>query len=684
MSQTMFATRKVAFAVSAALTLSATGAHAQEQESNWPAYEIVNLNEVFSVRGTLDNTRNGYGAAVSGDVALGIAKGVNDATSSEDDNVLDDVVDAILPEESVSSNSIFRPFIGNNFLFEQSAATGWEPTYVPLLENKPPLLNPDEDEDADAIPRTNAFYFGASALGLRVGSTSALQEAPVDNPNCEVTETSTCSEFYYYRSFESHGFVQSGDNYVLLPPAPESTVYVTEDEELDPTPINVGGNSVSSSINDNGFVVGYASTAISDASKESIDGCLKSLAETDGDNEPLPIDICVQNMQNSGAMFYQTRGYVWQLDPSNLDIISQQALPMNFVPEELPTESDRDNVFLAQALGASDTSDTYIVGRANQLNKSSRPLSTLYAQAWRANGGGYDPYLIGPTVEDSERIEQSIAYDVNDQGMAVGVVRRWVDGYVRNKFAVVDLSAEPEEYRDGQRFMFTEPNDFFDGQSDLASIARSVNNQGIVVGNIEVDRVKNLPRRVRGFAYNIAEDDFININELLTCQSRAYIPFDEANDGTVEIDAEGNKWNRVVIEDTENFSAPIKYEAEVIVVDANQISDDGTIVATALVKLPRVKTEQITEVGDDGKTYIRTVVVTENGKPVIENDANGKPTTNQVPRSLVLKPVDAAQICSLTIEDGLNPPPNERQGASFGWLALMALAPLAWWRRRKG
>ncbi len=686
MSQTLFATRKVAFAVSAALSLSVTGAQAEEAQNHWPAYEIVNLSDVFSVSGTLNNTRNGYGAAISGDVALGIAKGVNDASTSDDDNVIDDVVDAILPEESVSSNSIFRPFVGNNFLFEQSAATNWAPTYVPLLENTPPLLNPDEDNNPEAIPRTNAFYFGASALGLRVGSTSALQEAPVDNPNCDAATNPNCSELYYFREFESRGFVQSGDNYVLLPPAPESIEYVTEDDTLDPTPINVGGNSIASAVNDNGLVVGYASTELFETVSVNLDACLKALAAEESSTVPQPIDVCVQNLQNSGLVSYQTRGYVWQLDPANLSIVSQQALPMNFVPEELPTEADRDNLYLAQALGVSQTTNDYIVGRANQLSKSNRPLSTLYAQAWLANGGEYKPYLIGPTVEDNERIEQSIAYDVNDNGIAVGVVRRWVEGDRRNKFAVVDLSAEPEDYRGGQRFVFTEPNDFFDSQSDLASIARSVNNDGIVVGNIEVDRVKDLPRRIRAFAYNIAEDDFINLNELLTCNSRAYIPFDEANEGSVEVDADGNQWNRVVIEDSQNFSTNIKYEAEITLVDANQISDDGTIVATALVKLPRVLTKVVEETNEDGSTYKRTVVVIDEatGKPVIERDANGNPTTNQVPRSVILKPVDGAQACSLTIQDGLNPPANERQGASFGWLGLMVLAPLAWWRRRKG
>ncbi|MBY6095149.1 DUF3466 family protein [Ferrimonas balearica] len=681
MSPTLFATRKVAVAVSAAMALGATSVQA---EANWPAYEIQNINEVFSVRGTLDNSRNGYGAAFAGETALGIAKGVNDATTSEDDNVIDDVVDAILPEESATTNSIYRPFNGNNFLFEQSAATSWEPTYVPLLENTPPVLNPDEDENPDAIPRTNAFYFDATPLGLRTGSTSALQQTPLPNENCDPAENEDCSEFLYYRDFESRAFLQSDAGYLLLPPEAASMAYVTADEDLDPTPVQTGGSSVATAVNDNGVVVGYASTEFSETAGDNIDLCIEALADEDSETVPLPIEACVQNLQNGSVIGYQTRGYVWQVDTSSMSIVSQQTLPLTFTPSELPTESDRDNVYLGQALGLSDGNNDFIVGRGNQLNKSDRPLSTLYAQAWKAIGGDYSTYLIGPTVEDSERVEQSIAYDVNDSGLAVGVVRRWIDGYIRNKFAVVDLSAEPEEYRDGQRYMFTEPNDFFDSQSDLASIGRSINNNGIVVGNIEVDRVKNLPRRVRAFAYDHTNDDFINLNELLTCDSRGYVPAQEGDEG-IEVDEAGNLWKSYTVVDDENFSTTITYNVEITLVDANQIDDNGNIVATALVRLPRVKTEEVEETDEDGNTTIRTVVVIDEatGKPVIETDANGNPTTNQVPRSVVLKPVDAAQTCTLTIEDGLNPPPNERQGASFGWAWLMALAPLAWWRRRK-
>ncbi|MBY5991591.1 DUF3466 family protein [Ferrimonas balearica] len=685
MSPKLFATRKVALAVSAAMSLGVASAQAQ---TVWPAYEIVNINEVFSVRGTLENTRNGYGASVVGESTLGIAKGVNDATVDDEGNVIDDVIDAILPEESVTSNSVFRPFVGNNFLFEQNAGNGWEPVYVPLLEDTPPKLNPDDEDpdEFDTNPRTNAFYFGADGTSLRVGSTSALMEDPVTNENCDPEGETDCSEFFYHRLFENRGFVQNEVGFNLLLPPANTLTYVTEDEELDPTPVVTGGNSVAAAVNINGLVAGYASTDFTEISTENLDACIAA-AEPDEDSDvvPTPVEICIQNQQNTGGISYQTRAYLWQVDPVTLEASDQRELDLGFVPEELPNESDRDNIYLAQALGVSTAVDNYVVGRGNQLSNSDRPLSALYAQSWLQQGGDYELFPIGPTREDSERVVQSIAYDVNDNGLAIGVVRRWIDGYERNKFGIVDLSQEPEDFRDGKRFMFTEPNDFFDSRSDLASIARSVNNNGIVVGNIEVDRVKNLPRRVRAFAYDSTQDDFINLNELLTCGSRGYVPAQEGDSG-VEEDEEGRLWKRYTVVDSENFSTTIEYEVEIIAVDANEIADDGTITATALVSLPRVKTELKEFENEDGTITYRTVVVIDEdtGKPVIENDANGNPTTNQVPRAIVLKPVSTDQMCSLTIEDGLNPPPNERQGASLGMGWLMALTSLLFWRRRRG
>ncbi|GAA5187894.1 DUF3466 family protein [Ferrimonas gelatinilytica] len=687
MSQMPYRAQSVAAAVAAALSLSVS---VSAEEGALPTYEITNLDELFSVKGTLQYTRNGYGAAISNGVAIGIAKGVNDGSTADDENLIDDVVDAILPENGITANSIRRPFIGNNFLFEHDSVDG-TPIYVPLLENTPPVLNPDGDDEA--TPHTDAFYFGAGAeaFGLRIGSVTALQEQ-VANPNYNPTPEQEedveegvrydDDEFFFVREWENRAFVQrSGDPTDFVTLAPPVTSFVGEkpeatDEEW--PSVTIGGISVAAALNDNGTVVGYASTELSSGSEERLQACYDAKypeeAPEEGALEPFPLEVCIQSAQNSGNLAYQTRAYRWDLNYGDFSVLSEQALPMHFALEE-----DDTAIYTTQALGVNNAGWTVGRGQA-ATNPEAAPEdvklinSSLWALAWN---GTEKPTLIGPTREDSERIIESIAYDVNDNGIAVGAVRRYLSGYARVKFGWVDLNETPA---DGEQFTFTQPLDFFDYESDLSSRARSINNHNLVVGNIEIDRVRNLPRRLRAFIYDQNRDQFANLNAQLTCRARGLEVVGEGEDGSPI-------YQKATITDENNFSVPVTYEADIVLVDANYIDDDGNIVATALVDLPKVKTERI-EVEDEEGNFVgyRTVIVTdEDGKPVVDTNANGEPTTNQVPRSVILRPLAVDDPpCEVPLDDGLNIPPNERQGAGVGFAWLLGLLPLAWLRRRRG
>ncbi len=687
MSQMPYRAQSVAVAVAAALSLSASVSAA---EVALPTYEIVNLDELFSVKGTLENTRNGYGAAISNGVAIGIAKGVNDGSTADDENLIDDVVDAILPENGVTANSIRRPFIGNNFLFEHDSVDG-SPLYVPLLENTPPVLNPDGEDEA--TPRTDAFYFGAGAeaFGLRIGSVSALQRTlanpnynptPEDEDEVEEGVDYDDDEFFFFRDWENRAFVQRSadpaDFVTLAPPVTEFVGEEPEDFDGEWEPVNIGGISVAAAINDNGSVVGYAGTALTTGSQDRLQSCFEAqIPDEDaeeGAREPAPLEICVQSAQNSGNLAYQTRAYRWDLDYGDLSVLSAQALPLHFALEE-----DDTAIYTTQALGLNNAGWTVGRGQA-ATNPDAAPEdvklinSSLWALAWN---GVEKPTLIGPTRQDSERIIESIAYDVNDNGIAVGAVRRYISGYARTKFGWVDLN---QELAEGEHFTFTQPLDFFSYESDLSSRARSINNHNQVVGNIEIDRVRNLPRRLRAFIYDQNSDSFANLNAQLTCRARGLEAVGE--------DENGNPiYQKALITDENNFSEPVTYEADIVLVDANFIDDNGNIVATALVDLPKVKTELI-EVEDEEGNFVgyRTVIVTdEDGKPVVDTNANGDPTTNQVPRSVILRPLAVDDpACDVPLDDGLNIPPNERQGAGVGFAWLFGLLPLAWLRRRRG
>ena len=119
---------------------------------------------------------------------------------------------------------------------------------------------------------------------------------------------------------------------------------------------------------------------------------------------------------------------------------------------------------------------------------------------------------------------------------------------------------------------------------------------------------------------------------------------------------------------------------------STQFNDDGSIMATALVRLPQVKTQWVDADGNvvddtDSDRDHQVIVTDSDGNPVFELDSAGNAITEQLPRAIVLKPTTEA-LCE---EQDKNSGDQkvERSGAPFGFgLIMTALAGL-WWRRRR-
>ncbi|WP_298440078.1 DUF3466 family protein [uncultured Ferrimonas sp.] len=666
MSQKFYQAQKIAVAVSAALAMGAANA----DDGVFGAYEIVNIDasgDNFSVKGSLPFTQNGYGSALlSNGTLLAVSKGVNDGSTAENDNIIDDVGDAILPDAGNSSNAIIRPFAGNNFLFEIGAGDS-EPQFVPLLEDKQPILNPsvDPDEDDDDLiantPRTDAYYYGAGTAitNLRLGVTSAVQQT-VANPDAD-PENASEPDNYYFREFETRAFIQNGDGsaYGLIDP-PGGLDYTTTGDNAG-TVLNVGGYSVVSGISENGnYLVGIGSVELSQTSKDNLQKCVDEPAD-DGDR---PNDACVQNLKNNGSIVYQNRAIRWDLNASNLTVTDAVELPLGYVPED-----DDNAIYASQGLGVNDSG--FVVGRGFRSkdginDKPDLIDGDMWATFWTPSN---EIAFVGPSKEDRDEISASILEDVNSANYAVGTVRQYISGFERLKFGYVQL----EDVEAGAELQFTQPNDFFDARSDLSSRGRDINNNNQIVGYVEVDRTTQLPRKVHGFIYDIPTDEFKNINELLTCGSR----------GLFDADGDGNFSQRQVTDST-SFSEEVTYNTKVEVVDASQIDDQGNISAVALVTLPRLKTERVEVFDEDGDSQgFRTVIVTDDaGKPVVEKTANGEYATDQVPRAVILRKTDA-ESCDVPVITGITPAANERKGAGLGFAWSLLLAPLMWLRRRR-
>jgi uncharacterized membrane protein len=111
---------------------------------------------------------------------------------------------------------------------------------------------------------------------------------------------------------------------------------------------------------------------------------------------------------------------------------------------------------------------------------------------------------VTPITSDEEYFS-STAVDINNLGQVVGHGFKSINGTTRSKFFVHDINLNDTVF----------PEDFFQGS---ASVAKAINDNGIVVGFGQVDFTTN-NRRNEGFIYDHNTQVFQNVNDLLECNS---------------------------------------------------------------------------------------------------------------------------------------------------------------------
>ncbi|MGL5390035.1 MAG: DUF3466 family protein, partial [Shewanella sp.] len=300
----------------------------------------------------------------------------------------------------------------------------------------------------------------------------------------------------------------------------------------------------------------------------------------------------------------------------------------------------------AQAMGLNDNG--VVVGRSHVYRNGNSKSLAQDAAYWAKDTEGNYKYHWIPM---GNSISSSIAYDINDNGIVVGSYRSYIQGYPRDKFFYFDINTPDVGY--------VTPNDFASKPTDLSSKPRDINNKGQVVGYIETTYDKEKPRPKAGFLYEKSSGEFNNLNTLLTCGSKGF-----------EQDQNGNWKRHQILVEEDGSGKTLTYNADIMVVEANSINEEGTIVGTAFIRKP------IYQRDTDGN-----IVLGDNGKPLFELDGKGDPVTGYVPRMVVLKPAaSGTQACS--VDDSVDTGDYERKGAaSFLWLFAL---PLLWLRRRVG
>ncbi|MCG7529775.1 DUF3466 family protein [Psychrobium sp. MM17-31] len=587
-------------------------------------YKIENIDEFYKVNGTIQNSRSGFGVTLnnSGDI-LGGASGTFAPLLSEDDQntINNNRVDVSLTQlNAQASNSSTNPLRvvklipqSNNSIFKFD--TNELPEFIKVFDES-------ITRDGREVSTIDSFAFDVSDTGVIVGTTSSAAYA-IDDPDQSDDNADKDDPFYVY-DYSQRALVI--DNGVVKTFAPEFSIY--------------GGQSGLTSINNNGLVVGYASTGLEYSSKTNIDSnCLDTYKET------VPLQVCARGFsdgsKNNSAVRYYLEAYSWEY--SNGELSNPKPLGILTTPIN-DTDTDSYNSI---ALGVNDKG--IAVGRSKTFRDNDKKYSNRLDVAVVFK----DEKVVDLMDHSETDWRYSSANAINNNDLVVGFMEKNISGFIRKKFFIYDANSE--------NTTLTFPNDFSSSESDFASNAKGINDKNQVVGSIEVDSQKvDFGRRTHGFIYNHNDKSFSDLNDLLTCESKGYVQV-------------GSDWKKYQVEATGGNEQKISYDADITVVDAAQIDEDGNIIATALVTLPRVKTRWVDDKGNEVPSTtegaVEELVVDANGEPVFDTNSQGEPITEQIPRAVILKPTEG-EACSVVEEDSADYK-QERQGAGFGIGALL-------------
>lgn len=595
--------------------------------ANAVVYKIENINEFYKVNGTINNSRSGFGVTLNNNGnMIGAASGIFASTLSTDDqdlinsNNFDISSDEVSVSAANSSTNITRSvkFIpqANNSIFE------FDNELIPEFLK---VFDENITSNTVTVSTIDSFAFDISDDNIIVGTTSSAAFAVAD-PNQSEDNTDRDLPFYTYDYGQRAMIIDDGEVKTFIP---EFSEY--------------GGQSGLTAINTSGYVVGYASTGIEYLSQLRIDElCLDDYAET------IPLQVCARGFshesQSSTTVRYYLEAHSWQYVNGQLT----NATPLGILTTPIDdTDTDTYNSF------ALDVNDLGVaVGRSKTFRDNEKEVQNRLDVAVVFKDGE----IIDLMDHDEDDWGDSSLNAINNNNLSVGYIDKIINGFIRSKFFIYDIDSDEP--------ILEFPNDFADSESDFASIANDVNNSNQVVGSIEIDNDRiQTGRRTHAFLYDHNDKSFSDINDLLTCESQGYVKV-------------GNNYEKFEIEATGGDETKVTYEADISVVNARAISDDGTIMATALVRVPNVETQWIDEDGNVVEPFttdaVEEVVVDANGDPIFETTVAGEVVTEQVQRAVILKPVVDGEECVLITEDSTEFK-ETREGAGFGFMALCLL-----------
>jgi hypothetical protein len=369
----------------------------------------------------------------------------------------------------------------------------------------------------DILTRSTVDYVsGITNEGWIYGTASApyVALAPFEQSNGDI-------ETFWVRDFTTRAYFSRDAGETITPLIPP-----TEGDDV-PEALRFGGESAIFDISgDSLYAVGYASVSIDQDAIDFITDTSGGCADVDGVLDDMPFEVCIGRIVSG---IYNTEAVIWTLGTDG--VVESNTLGQLVTPN---VDDERELVNVAQAVNNNGVAVGYATGWVdeNETSPSERESSSLYAVVYKEGE-------VKDFTEDHGKYFNSRAYDINDNGIAVGHVNVYVNGNLRTKFYHVDTN----DFDTGMTMIM--PDDFFTGSS---STARAINENGIIVGEGEVETHNDSssnPRRRHAFMYDISTEVFTDINDLLSCNS--------------------------------------DYD----IIEARDINDNGVISASALVKVPR-------------------------------------------------------------------------------------------------
>lgn len=400
------------------------------------------------------------------------------------------------------------------------------------------------------------------------------------------------------------GYVVDGNQSILLPPA---------FTELG------GGMSAAQDINNNGQVVGFTSSGVTDEVKNVINGictgrsqplqfCLNlSMASRAVDLGGLLAQVRAYETIDSLPAGYQERAALWQLNGDGSASLTQT---FGFLGEKgtgqlAPTSEEYPvPIYYSRANAIND--EGIVVGHSLYSDSSriirffdnigrefrrvyNAPHATIYRQ------GEVTGFI------DPQEWLASVAVDINNQGLVTGYGLKNINSAIRSKLFTYNINSREVKFVEG----------FFNSSS---TEPRAINSNGQIVGRAEVVIGGTISRRFHGFMYDNRDGSFRDLNDLVGC------------------------------------------DAPYTLVDATAINDNGEILATALVRRPRLDVNGQQQVG-------------ENGQVITEEQAT----------AVKLRPIPNGQPANCNADD--NQYQRKSGSLSAFWLVLLAAVPLL--RRRR-